>query len=94
LRTASTRDRRAIFFEGVHFARHLRRSTRRCRFDVTSFCSGGELRLIFIVDRRYDRRRRLAWRRFVRQASIDAALASTPPSAPAVVSSVAAERGR
>jgi len=91
-RTVSTRERRAIFFEAVHFARHLRRSTRRCRFDVTSFCADGALRLVFVVDRSHDRRRRLAWRRFVRRATIAAAVASAPQNERSLAAAAGKER--
>ncbi len=71
----SSRERRAILFEAVHFARHLDRSPRSRGFDVTSFCSNGELNLIFIVGREHDPRRRLEWRRRVRALNLEAALA-------------------
>ncbi|MFI5394181.1 MAG: hypothetical protein ACHQ9S_01495 [Candidatus Binatia bacterium] len=73
LRTAAWKDRRFIFLEAVHFAKHFHASTRRCRFDVTSFSSRGELRLIFVVDRTCDRRRRTRWRQFITRTSVAAA---------------------
>ena len=73
----SSRERRRILFEAVHFARHLDGSPHSRGFDVTSFCSNGELDLIFIVSREHDPRRRLEWRRRVRALNLEAALAGT-----------------
>ncbi|HVO23117.1 MAG TPA: hypothetical protein VMW56_05755 [Candidatus Margulisiibacteriota bacterium] len=77
LQTLSSWDRRRILFDGVQFAMHLHGPSRPGRFDVTSFCSGGELKLIFIVDRRCDRRQRTRWRAQIRAINVAAALAGT-----------------
>ena len=74
LRSASQRDRRAIFFEAVYFARHLQRSRRRCRFDVTSLCVDDELHLAFIIDRRCPRHQRRRWRRIISQMNLASTL--------------------
>jgi hypothetical protein len=74
LRTISSEDRRAIFAEAVYFANNLCHSERRCRFDVTSFVAGGELKLIFIADRGSNRNRRGRWRAKIRACNVAAAL--------------------
>jgi len=74
LETLSSWDRRRIFFEGVQFAMHLHGTPRPGRFDVTSFCSGGELKLIFIIDRKSDRRQRTRWRARIRAMNVASAL--------------------
>ena len=77
LEDVSSWDRRRILFEGVQFAMHLHGTPRPGRFDVTSFCSAGELKLIFIIDRRCDRRQRMRWRARIRALNVESALAST-----------------
>jgi hypothetical protein len=74
LRTISSEDRRSIFAEAVYFANNLCRSERRCRFDVTSFVAGGELKLIFIADLKANRNRRGRWRATIRACNVAAAL--------------------
>jgi hypothetical protein len=74
LATLSSRDRRRIFFEGVQFAMHLHATSRRSRFDVTSFCSAGELKLIFVVDRQCDRRQRRRWRAWITALNVESGL--------------------
>ena len=71
----STRQRRRIFFEAVHFARHLQDSRRDRRFEVSSFCVDGELRLIFIVDRRTSRAQRARWNATIAALNVESALA-------------------
>lgn len=73
LEKVSARERRAVFSEAVHFARHLHSSARRCPFDVTSFCSRGEIRLVFVVDRRVDPRHRRRWRAHIMAMNLAAA---------------------
>ena len=77
LTTLSSWDRRRIFFEGVQFAMHLHGTARPGRFDVTSFCSAGELMLIFIIDRKSDRRQRMRWRARIKAMNVASALGST-----------------
>jgi hypothetical protein len=72
----STKQRRRIFFEAVHFARHLQDSARDRRFEVSSFCADGELRLIFIVDRRTSRAQRARWNATITALNVESALAS------------------
>ena len=74
LETLSSWDRRRILFEGVQFAMHLHGTPRPGRFDVTSLCSAGELKLIFIIDRRCDRRQRMRWRAWIRALNVASAL--------------------
>ncbi len=73
------RDKRKIFAEAVHFAGHLHARERRGRWDVTSFAAHGELALIFVVDRRVDRRARLRWRRLVARMNVEAATGAPLP---------------
>ena len=75
LDSVSARDRRSILFEAVHFARHLRGSGHRSRFDVTSLVADGELKSIFIADRACNRRQRARWRRVITRINIARALA-------------------
>jgi hypothetical protein len=74
LQRVSARERRAVFSEAVRFARTLHSSVRRSRFDVTSFCSQGEIRLVFVADRRVDARRRGRWRAYVTAMNMAAAV--------------------
>lgn len=71
----SSHDKRLVMLDAAVFARDFRPSNRRSNFDVTSFCTSGELRLIFVTDRRRDRERRRRWRSLVRQLNLRAALA-------------------
>lgn len=77
LTTLSSRERRRILVAGVQFARHLEVPPRRSRFDVTSFCADGQLKLIFIVDRKYDRKQRTRWRALIKTLNLEAALGRT-----------------
>jgi hypothetical protein len=81
LRSISSEDRRSIFTEAVYFANNLCHSERRCRFDVTSFVTGGELKLIFITDRNSNRNRRRRWRATIRACNVAAALADSSAGA-------------
>jgi hypothetical protein len=65
---------RAILADAVAFARDLRISRRRSRFDVTTLCSGGELRLIFVADLRVGRKPRGRWRHLVTTLDVRAAI--------------------
>ena len=89
LRTISSEDRRSIFAEAVYFANNLCHGERRGRFDVTSFVAGGELKLIFITDRKSNRNRRARWRATIRACNVAAALGVNEESgiAPALTNS-------
>lgn len=76
INTLSMRAKRLIVTEASAFARDLRPRRRAGRFEVTAFCEAGELKLIFVVDRRVDGRRRSCWRGLVRDLNVRAALAS------------------
>lgn len=76
LETLSSWDRRRILFEGVQFAMHLHGTPHPSRFDVTSLCSAGELKLIFIIDRRCDRQQRMRWRAWISALNVESALAT------------------
>jgi hypothetical protein len=70
----SSQERRILLLDAAVFARDFRPSTRRSRFDVTAFCERGELRAIFYVDRKLDRRSRAQWRATVKGHNLRAAL--------------------
>lgn len=76
LSVLSSKERRDILSEAVHFATHFDGGGRARGFDVTSFSSGGELRLIFVVGRDCDPRQRRRWRSMVRKMNVEAALAT------------------
>lgn len=69
-----SRERRSIFYGALSFARYFEPSGRGSAFDVTAFCTRGELQRIFIVDRRGRRGRRALWRERIRQSNIHAPL--------------------
>lgn len=54
-------ERRLVMFDASLYARDFQPVRSGSRFDVTAFCPGGELRLIFLVERRANRRRRMQW---------------------------------
>jgi hypothetical protein len=54
-------ERRLVMFDASVYARDFQPARSRSRFDVTAFCPGGELRLIFLIDRRANRRLRMRW---------------------------------
>jgi hypothetical protein len=74
LKNFSSKERRAIFSEAVHFAKHLHGSLRKGRFDVTSLCSNGELTRIFIIDRACDRGPCTRWRARITAMNLASAL--------------------
>lgn len=74
LAALSSQEKRIVMLDAAVFARDFRPSGRRSRFDVTAFCTSGELRLIFVTDRSRDRGRRLRWRSLVRELNVKAAL--------------------
>lgn len=68
-------DKRAAVAEAVTFARELRLRRPRSRFQVTSLCEAGELRLIFLVSRRAPRHLRSRWEKLVGRLNLQAAVA-------------------
>lgn len=70
----SSRDKRTILSDAAHFATALEPHGRRSRFEVTALCEAGELRLLFLVDRRADRQARARWNRRIRRLNLEAAL--------------------
>jgi len=66
-------ERRLVMFDAALYARDFRPVRSRSRFDVTAFCPSGELRLIFLVDRRANRRRRTRWHATLGELNIRAA---------------------
>jgi hypothetical protein len=68
------RERRSIMADAVGFARELRGNARPSKFDVTALSVAGDLRLIFVVERRFDRQARDRWRSLIKQLNVDAAL--------------------
>jgi hypothetical protein len=70
----SSQERRILLLDAAVFARDFRPSTRRSRFDVTAFCERGELRAIFYVDRKINRRARAKWRATAKELNLRAAL--------------------
>jgi hypothetical protein len=66
---------RTILLDAVTFARDLRSGRRRSSFDVTTLCSGGELRLIFVADPRVRRQPRGRWRHLVTALNVRGAIA-------------------
>jgi hypothetical protein len=76
IKTLSTKAKRLIVADASAFARDLRPRKSPSRFEVTAFCEAGELRLIFLVNRRVDGRLRSRWRELVRDLNVRAALAS------------------
>jgi hypothetical protein len=83
LAALSSRECRSILTEAIHFATHLDGGGRARGFDVTSFCSDGELKLIFVVGRDDDARKRRRWRTLVRALNLGTAFAPAPVKAPA-----------
>ena len=67
-------EKRAAVADAVAFARELRVWRPRSRFHVTALCTSGELKLIFLVNRRAPERLRLRWEARVSRANLEAAL--------------------
>jgi hypothetical protein len=74
----SSADKRAAVVEATTFARELRLRPPRASFQATSFCEGGEVRLIFLVSRRAPRHLRSRWEALIRRQNLQAALAAPP----------------
>jgi hypothetical protein len=66
--------KRAVLGEALRFSREFRRSPTGSRFEVTTLCTRGGIKCIFVVDRRVDPATRSAWHRFIRQANLASAL--------------------
>jgi hypothetical protein len=74
-RGLASRERRSILFEALRFGRDFRPSARSSRFEVTALCEAGNLRLLFVVDRRAPERLRARWRARVERAHLQQAVA-------------------
>jgi len=70
----SGQELRAVLRDAVAFARDLRLVHPQCRLEVTSLCSGGELRLIFLADRTVSKRARIRWRQEVTRLNVRASI--------------------
>lgn len=70
----SSAELRTILIDAVAFARDLRIVRRRSDADVTALCSGGELRLVFVADRREGRAARGRWRHQVTTLNVRGAI--------------------
>jgi hypothetical protein len=66
-------ERRLVMFDAALYARDFQPVRSRSRFDVTAFCPAGELRMIFLVDRRTNRRRRARWHATLGELNVRAA---------------------
>lgn len=69
-------ERSDILSEAVHFATHFDHGRTTRGGEVTSFCSQGELKLIFVLDRGSDPGQRRRWRAFIRGVNVEAALSA------------------
>jgi hypothetical protein len=78
--TMSSADRAAVHRAALVFCRDLRASRWPKRTEVTALAIGGELRLIFLVDRREDPAARRAWQKAIRAWTLAAASGATPQS--------------
>jgi hypothetical protein len=74
----SSADRAEAYRAALVFCRDLRGIPWPRRTDVTALAPGGELRLIFLVDRREDRATRRGWRETVRAWTLLAAAGVMP----------------
>ena len=61
----SPAERHSVWRDAIEFARGTGLYTVGSPFEVTAFCPAGELRAIFVVDRRVPRRLRSGWRRAI-----------------------------
>jgi hypothetical protein len=75
--TMSSADRAAVHRAALVFCRDLGASRWPKRTDVTALAVGGELRLIFLVDRREDPAARRAWQKAIRAWTLAAAAGGT-----------------
>ncbi len=72
----SASDMRLVLSDAAVFARDFRPSPRPSPLAVTAFCEGGELRLLFVVDRRTDRPECSRWEAVIRQLNLQVALSA------------------
>ena len=72
-RTLSPDERRGILAAAVGFAREFRDGVRQSRFEVSALCLGGDLQLIFVIERVHNRRARAQWRSFIKGLTLEAA---------------------
>jgi hypothetical protein len=61
----SPMERHSVWRDAIEFSRGTGLYTVESPFEVTTFCPAGELRAIFVVDRRVPRRLRSGWRRAI-----------------------------
>jgi hypothetical protein len=77
----TSEEKRSILSDAVACVRDSGPARKRASLDVTAFCVGGELRLIFLVERRISRKLRHKWRTMVRGLSLAASLRLAPRAA-------------
>jgi hypothetical protein len=82
LRSLPARDRRSLLFDALRFSKDFRPSGPGSRYDVTALCESGDLRLLFVADRRADRRLRSRWRARIQQANLGLALGAAVTAGP------------
>lgn len=69
----SSKEKRIILYEAMAFARDLRISRARSLFEVTALCIVGELRLIFLVSSKENRKLKSRWQDLILRLNLNAA---------------------